>query len=61
MSDDYIKEKKLKGNAKAKSKNALKISLEQLENSICKIYYEGGSGTGFFLNIINMNEWNSLF
>ena len=61
MLNDYIKEKELKGNSKAKSIEAIKISLEQVEKSICKIKcndYE--SGTGFFLNIINVNEWNSL-
>ena len=61
MSQDYIKEKALKSHSKAKSLEAMKISLEQMEKSICKIKCsEGGYGTGFFLNIININDWNSI-
>lgn len=49
MSQDYIKQKELKNNSKAKTIEALKVSLEQMENSICKIKCNrGGSGTGFF-------------
>lgn len=61
MSQDYIKEKAIKGHSKAKTLEAMKISLEQMENSICKIKCsDGGYGTGFFINIINIHNWNSL-
>ena len=61
MSQDYIKEKVLKNHSKAKTLEAMKISLEQMEKSICKIKCsEGGFGTGFFLKITNVNEWDSL-
>ena len=57
--DGYIPEKDVNGE-KQMSASQTRITLEQMEKSICKIKCNEKVGTGFFLNIINVNDWNSL-
>ena len=58
-SERYIQEKDVNGE-KEMSQKELEIALEQMKKSICKIKCNEKNGTGFFLNIINANDWTSI-
>ena len=59
--DEYIKEKSLANISDPISIDILKIIIEQIEESICKIYCrKGGNGTGFFCLIPFPNKFNLL-
>ena len=56
----YIEEKDLENHPNKMNKEQMKISVEQMENCICRIKcLEGGQGTGFFLILPILNKWNS--
>ena len=55
----YIKEKNLENHPNKLNIEQLKISVEQMENCICRIKcLKEGHGTGFFLVIPVLDEWN---
>jgi len=56
----YIEEKDLENHPNKMNKEQMKISVEQMENCICRIKcLEGGQGTGFFLILPILDKWNS--
>ena len=57
--DIYIKEKDLENHPNKMNKEQLKISVEQMENCICRIKcLKEGHGTGFCLVIPVLDDWN---
>ena len=61
MNDSYIEENCLKSHTTTMSIDAIKITLKQMENSVCRINCNDiGHGTGFFCKIILNDDWNSL-
>ena len=55
-----INEKDLKGFSNLNNLEAMKIKIRQMEKSVCKIECQDYHGTGFFCQIQNNKEWNSI-
>ena len=56
----YFKEAEMKGHVKKTDLALQEIIIQQMKNSVCKIYGTKLNGTGFFCLIQNIKEWNSF-
>ena len=56
----YFKEAEMKGHVKKTDLALQEILIQQMKNSVCKIYGRKFNGTGFFCLIQNIKEWNSF-
>ena len=61
--EKYVREKKIIGHASPKSIDKLEVLFEKAKNAVCKIFYFGTIGTGFFFqqNISNIEYNNRYF